>query len=83
MSLDIESNGLMKKRACGTLQYSLLSIKAMLFKGISHVCFVYPAVVVESHLPSVQSAAVVLFVCCGQYLVLVLLKDQSGATFVL
>lgn len=45
-------------------------------RGISYVCCTYPTTVVESCLPSVQVAALALFVCCGQALVPVLLRGQ-------
>ena len=54
-----------------------LFTRAWHFRGVSYVCFVYCIVVAELIFPSVWSSAMVLFACCGQGFVSVVLVAHS------
>ena len=85
MSSDLETSGSSlyheeKILECPVVQCSLFT-RIWWFRGISYVYSVHPPIVVEPHLPSVQSDVMTLFACYGQGLVSVtLLHSQSKAT---
>lgn len=47
--------------------------------SVVYVCILHPPIVVELHLPSVKLSAMVLFGCCGQGLIPVLVVGYCGA----
>lgn len=67
------------------MAYSAMSpvYQNLVLQSVSYVCCMHPAVVAESYLPSVQSSAMALTVCCEQGLAPVLLVGHSGVTLAL
>ena len=83
MSPALESSDLYEGILQCPVMQCFLFIRTWHFRGVSYVCWMYPTVVAEPCLLSVQSSILVFFACCGKCLVPVLLVGQSGATLVL
>lgn len=65
MLLDLESIDLMKKNSVVPCSTMPLVHGTGHFRGVVYVYCMYPTIVVEVRLPSVQLSAVAHFACCG------------------